>query len=126
MHTFEIIVYVQLELLKFLGYGGYSLPHVNNLNVPENMIALLFLHTIEDNFEKQKRHKMEELSIPRKHFFFNFEKSITALSRITVKYLHFAMVLWKPKFFDIFQNKPYMNNFFVTRVYVVKVLNGHI
>ena len=42
------------------------MPHVNNLNVPENIIALVFLHTIEDNFEKQKRHEMEELSIPRK------------------------------------------------------------
>ena len=40
------------------------MPHMNNLNFPENMFALQFLHTIEDNFGKQKQHKMKKLSIP--------------------------------------------------------------
>ena len=40
------------------------MPHVKNLNFPEYMFALLFLHAIGDNFGKQKRHKMEELSNP--------------------------------------------------------------
>ena len=34
--------------------------HVNNLNFPEYMFALWFLHTIEDNFGKRKRHKRTE------------------------------------------------------------------
>ena len=37
--------------------------YVNNLNFPENMFALSFLHTIRDNFGKQKHRKMKELSI---------------------------------------------------------------
>ena len=37
--------------------------HVNNLNFPEYMFALYFLHIIEYNFGKQKPHIMKELSI---------------------------------------------------------------
>ena len=37
---------------------------VNNLNFPEYMCALQFLHIIEDNFGKQKQHRMKELNIP--------------------------------------------------------------
>ena len=40
------------------------MPPVNNLNFPENMFALKFLHTIDSNFGKQKQHKVKELSIP--------------------------------------------------------------
>ena len=39
------------------------MPHVNNLNFPEYTFAFYFLHTIEDNFGKQKQHKIKELSI---------------------------------------------------------------
>ena len=39
------------------------MPHVNNLILPEHTFAFKFLHTIEDNFGKQKQHKMKELSI---------------------------------------------------------------
>ena len=41
--------------------------HVNNLNFPEYMFAPLFLHTLGDNFGKQKQYayEMRELSIPR-------------------------------------------------------------
>ena len=42
------------------------MPHVNYPYFSENMFnfALSFLHKIEDNFGKQKQHKMKELSIP--------------------------------------------------------------
>ena len=39
------------------------MPHENYSNFPEFMFALSFLHTIEDNFGKQKQHKMKELII---------------------------------------------------------------
>ena len=32
--------------------------YMNNLNFPDNMFALSHLHTIEDNFGKQKQHTM--------------------------------------------------------------------
>ena len=60
------------------------MPHVNNLNFPENMFALYFLRTKEDNFGKQKQHKMKELSVPREVMHLVLKKSVTALSRITV------------------------------------------
>ena len=41
------------------------MPHAINLYIPEYMFALLFLHTIEDNFGKQRQHKMKEMNIPR-------------------------------------------------------------
>ena len=41
------------------------MPHMNDFDFPEYKFALSFLHTIEDNFEKQNQHKLEELSIPR-------------------------------------------------------------
>ena len=66
--------------------------HMNNLNFPDYMFALSLLHTIEDNFGKRKQHKMKELSIPHEQINFVLEKSASALSRITVKYLHFALV----------------------------------
>ena len=42
------------------------MPHMNNLNFPEYMFALSFLHAKEDTFGKRKQHKMKELSIPHK------------------------------------------------------------
>ena len=39
------------------------MPHVKNLNFPEYTFAFYFLHTIEDNFGKQKQQKMKERSI---------------------------------------------------------------
>ena len=39
------------------------MPHVNNLNFSEYTFPFQFLHTIEDNFGKQKQHIMKELSI---------------------------------------------------------------
>ena len=41
------------------------MPHMNNLNFPEYMIALYILHTIEKNFGKQNLRRMKELSIHR-------------------------------------------------------------
>ena len=32
------------------------MPQVNNVNFPKNKLALLFLHTTENNFGKQKQH----------------------------------------------------------------------
>ena len=37
--------------------------HMKNLNFPEYTFAFSFLHSIEDNFGKQKQHKMKEPSI---------------------------------------------------------------
>ena len=42
------------------------------------------------------------------------EKSALALRRITVKYLHFALVSIEPEFLDVFQNKPFLNDSVVT------------
>ena len=68
------------------------MPHVKNLNFPENMFALWFLHATGDNFGKQKQHKMEELSISRKLMKLVLKKSVSASSHFTVNYLHFALV----------------------------------
>ena len=48
--------------------------HVNNLNFHEYTFAFLFLHTIEDNFGKQKQHKMKGLSISNEKNDFGFER----------------------------------------------------
>ena len=66
--------------------------HMNILNFPDYMFALSLLHTIEDNFWKRKQQKKQELCIPREQMNLVLEKSISALHRITVKYLHFALV----------------------------------
>ena len=39
------------------------MPHVNNFKFPEYTFAFYILHTIEENFGKQKQQKMKELSI---------------------------------------------------------------
>ena len=86
------------------------MPHVKNLNFPEYMWALLFLHAIGDNFRKQKQHKMKELSILREWMKTVFKKvfqpRVTLPSIICI--LHWF--LWKPKIFDNFQSKPHLNN----------------
>ena len=66
--------------------------HMNNLNFPDYMFARSLLHTIENTVGKQKQYKMQELSIPREHMNLVLEKSASALRRITVEYLHFALV----------------------------------
>ena len=66
--------------------------HMNNLNFPDYMFALSLLHTTEDNFGKREQHQMKELSIPHEQMNLVWEKSASALRRITVKYLHFALV----------------------------------
>ena len=60
------------------------MPHVKDLNFPEYMFALQFLHIIGDNFG--------ELSIPRELMNLVLKKSVSALSHITVNYLHFTLV----------------------------------
>ena len=65
---------------------------MKNLNFPENMFALYFLHATGDNFGWQKQHKMKELSIPRELMKLVFKKIVSAPSHITVNYLHFALV----------------------------------
>ena len=68
------------------------MPHVKNLNFPENMFAFQFLHATGDNFGKQNKHKMKELSKPRELMKLVLKTSVSALSHITVNYLHFALV----------------------------------
>ena len=68
------------------------MPHVKNLNFPEYMFALSFLQATGDNFDKEKQHKMKELSIPRELMKFVLKKSVSAPSHITVNYQHFAVV----------------------------------
>ena len=36
------------------------MPHVNNVNFSESKFALLFQHTTENNFWRQKQHLMKE------------------------------------------------------------------
>ena len=64
---------------------------MNNLNFPEYLFALLFLHTIANNFGKENQNKMKETSIPREQMILVLKKSLSALSRITVN-LHYALV----------------------------------
>ena len=54
---------IQVCQIKFSGYGGYNIPHVNNFNFSENKFALLFQQTIENKFWRQKQHSMKEKSI---------------------------------------------------------------
>ena len=68
------------------------MPHVNNLNFPESMFAPFFLHTLGDNFGKQKQHEMKELSIPRELMHLVLKKCASALCHNTLNYLHFALV----------------------------------
>ena len=68
------------------------MPHVNNLNFPEYMFVPQFLHTLEDNFWKEKQHEMKELSIPRELMHLVLKKFVSAPSRNTLNYLHFALV----------------------------------
>ena len=68
------------------------MPHVNNLNFPEYVFALYFLHAIVDNFGKQKQHKMKEMSILRELMNLVFKNNVSALGNITGNYLHFALV----------------------------------
>ena len=56
------------------------MPQVNNRNFPEYMFAPWFLHTLGDNFGKQKQHEMEELSIPRELMHLVLKKFVTAPS----------------------------------------------
>ena len=68
------------------------MPPLNNLNFPEYMFAPKFLHTLGDNFGKQKGHEMKELSIPRKLMPLVLKKCVSAPSHNTLNYLHFALV----------------------------------
>ena len=67
------------------------MPHVKNLNFPEYMFALYFLHARGDNFGEQKQHKMKELSIPGELMKLVLKKSVPAPSHMTVNYLHFTL-----------------------------------
>ena len=86
------------------------MPHVKNLNFPEYMFALQFLHATGDNFGKPKQHKMKELSIPRELMKLDlkrvYQARVTLPSIICI--LHWF--LWKPKLFDIFQSKSHLKN----------------
>ena len=68
------------------------MPHVNNLNFPEYMFAPSFLHTLGDNFGKQKQHEMKDLSIPRELVHLVLKKCVSASSYNSLNYLHFALV----------------------------------
>ena len=41
---------VEVCHIKFLGYGGYNMPHVNKVDYSESKFALMFQHTTENNF----------------------------------------------------------------------------
>ena len=69
---------------------------------------------IQDIFGKQIQHKMEEPSKLRQYMLFDLIKSVSTPCCITVNYINFTLVLWKPKFFNNFLNKPYLNNSAVT------------
>ena len=53
--------------------------------------------------------KIKELSIPRGLMKLVLKKIVSALSHITVNYLHFALVSIESKLFDNFQSKPHLN-----------------
>ena len=57
---------IEVHQIKFLGYGGYNMPHVNNVNFSESKFALLFRPTTEDNFWKLKQHLVKKWSIHNK------------------------------------------------------------
>ena len=86
------------------------MPHVKNLNFPEYMFALLFLHATGDNFGKQKQHKMKELSILREWMKLVSKKSVSAPSHIMSIICILHWFLWNPKIFDNFQSKSHLNN----------------
>ena len=44
---------IEVCQIKFLGYVGYKMPHVNNVNFSESKYALLVQHTTENNFWRQ-------------------------------------------------------------------------
>ena len=46
--------FIEVHQIKFLGYGRYNMPHVNNVIFSESKFALLFQHTKVNNFWKQK------------------------------------------------------------------------
>ena len=71
------------------------MPQVNNRNFPEYVFALWFLHTLGDNFGKQKQHEMKELSIPRELMHLVLKKLVTAPSYNSLNFLHFALVSMK-------------------------------
>ena len=77
------------------------MPQVNNRNFPEYMFAPWFLHTLGDNFGKQKQHEMKELkemkelSIPRELMHLVLKKFVTAPSYNSLNFLHFALVSMK-------------------------------
>ena len=66
--------------------------HVNNLNFPEYMFAPYFLHTLGDNFGKQKQHEMKELSIPRGLMHLVLKECVSTPSYNSLNYQHFALV----------------------------------
>ena len=39
------------------------MPQANSLHFPEYIFAILFLHTIEDDFGKQNQYGMKEMNI---------------------------------------------------------------
>ena len=77
------------------------MPHVINLNFPEYMFALYFLHATGDNFGKQKQHKMKELSIPCK------------LMKLFLKRVYQPRVTLPSIICILHKSKPYLNNFAV-------------
>ena len=105
------------------------MPHVNNLNFPEYMFALSFLHTIEDTFGKRKPHKLKEPGIPRESInlvsssstkwsgFFkecSFEEECISPEKHYRKVSAFCTGFYGNRNFDFFQNKPYLINSAVT------------
>ena len=76
------------------------MPHANNLNFPEYMFVPQFLHTLGDNFGKQKQHEMKELSIPRELMYLVVKKCVSTPSYNSLNYLHFALVS---------MDKPHLN-----------------
>ena len=72
---------------------------------------------------------MKELSISNVYLTLVLKKSVSAMSNITVYDLHFALFPMKTeilRFFPKYRKFEYICCDFMIRMYVLKVLNGHI
>ena len=97
-------------MISVLCYEECNVSQLKNLNFPDYMFSLWFLHATGDNIEKQKEHKMNELSIPRELMKLVLKKvyHLRVILPSIMCVLHWF--LWKPKTFDSFETKPHLNN----------------
>ena len=65
---------------------------LNTTNQPKCKFAFGILHSTEDNFGKQTQHKMKEGSMPDEQLKMVLENRASAVMRITIHYMHFAVI----------------------------------